>query len=83
MNRDKQIHHLMQAEADLTAHRLLEVEICPLTQSQLKHQNQPDQSLQVLCKCCTTILLCSPYFLFCHLKQGGKVLFDLMFMVIV
>ena len=26
INRDKQIHHLVQAEADLTAHRLLEVE---------------------------------------------------------
>ena len=48
MNRDKQIHHLMQAEADLTAHRLLEVEICPLTQSQLKHQKQHDQSATAL-----------------------------------
>ena len=41
----------MQAEADFTAHRLLEVDrpcICPLPQSQLKHQNQPDQSLQLL-----------------------------------
>ena len=68
INRDKQIHYLMQAEADLTAHRLLEVDqlcICPLTQSQLKHQNQPDQNLQLLCKCCTTILLCSPHLSFC------------------
>ena len=76
----------MQVEADLTGQRMLEADrpcICPLTQNQLKHQNQPDKSLQLLYKCCTIILLCSPYFLFCHLKQGGKVLFDLMFMVIV
>ena len=62
----------MQAKADLTAHRLLEDDrpcICPLTQSQLKHQNQPDQSLELLCKCCTTILLCSLHFLFCPLKN--------------
>ena len=39
-NRDKQIHHLIQAEADLTGHRLLEADrncTCSLTQSQLKH----------------------------------------------
>ena len=51
INRDKQIHHLMQVEADLTAQRLLEADrpcICPLTQNQLKHQNQPDKSLQLL-----------------------------------
>ncbi len=42
---------LGRAEADLTVHRLLEVDrpcICPLTQSQLKHQNQPDQSATIL-----------------------------------
>ena len=51
----------MQAESDLTANRLLEVDltanrllevdrpcICPLTQSQLKHQKQPDQSATIL-----------------------------------
>ena len=74
INRDKQIHHLVQAEADLTAHRLLEVDrpcICPLTQNHLKHQNQPDQNLQLLRKCCTTILLCS-HFLFCPKKKDYK-----------
>ena len=75
INRDKQIHHLMQVEADLTAQRLLEADrpcICPLTQNQLKHQNQPDKSLQLLYKCCTIILLCLPHFVFCPLKEMNK-----------
>ena len=33
--------------------------------SHLKHQNQLDQSLKLLCKCCTTTILCLPHFLFC------------------
>ena len=36
-----------------------------LAASHLKHQNQLDQSLQLLCKCCTTTILCLPHFLFC------------------